>query len=281
MRSSRQQHPTRAPVVGPAAALRAAALAWLIVSGAPPAHAAGNDEIEVEVRTIAFDHESETPVVVLESGAQQKALPIWVGPYEAQAIAREMQGISGPRPLTHDLMKSIVEELDGELDRVVIDDLRGGTYYATIHLRLGAGHVRVDSRPSDAIALALRFERPIFVTSAVLSGDATISLSPEDGSTGVEVVHLWGLTMQDVTGRLAEFFADGEGVGVLVSDVAPGVAASVVSRGDVITEVNGGKVRTVAEVRAAADSLAAGAAVHLVLGRQGVPMQVRFSPGAH
>ena len=154
-------------------------------------------EVEMEVKTVAFDQASRSPVVILANEAQSKALPIWVGAFEAQAIAMEMEGMSGPRPLTHDLMKKIVEGLDAELDRVVIDDLRGHTYYATIHLWAEGDPIRIDSRPSDAIALALRFGKPIFVNGTLLTGEGAVDIRA--GRLPSDVGHLWGLTLQDVT----------------------------------------------------------------------------------
>lgn len=236
--------------------------------------AAEPEEVEVQVRTVAFDRNSNTPVVVLQSDTRRRALPIWVGTFEAQAIAMEIEGVSGPRPLTHDLMKTIVEQLHAELDRIVIDELRGQTYYATIHLKADGSPVRIDSRPSDAIALALRFDRPIFVQGNLLTGEAGVSLALEEPA--VDVVRLWGLTLQEVDDALAEVFALGEGRGILVSDVAPGAAADVVRRGDIITEMNGDPVATLADLVASVGRLEGDLAIRLGLGREGSRLQVHF-----
>jgi bifunctional DNase/RNase len=259
-------------VVGCVALLIAAMCAP--ATGATPSGADTGKELSVEVRNVAFDHTSNSPVVLLECEARGKALPIWVGHFEAQAIAMELQGLSGPRPLTHDLMKSIVETLKAEVDRVVIDDLREHTYYATIHLRTSDDRVRIDSRPSDAIALALRFDRPILVTEALLTQEGAIDLEPQEKRA--DVARVWGLTLQDVTANLADIFELGQAEGVLVSDVASDAVAVDVQRGDVITDVHGETVHSVTDLRTRASSMQGGGPVELGLKRRGVYMQVHF-----
>ena len=141
-------------------AVAAAGLAW-----------AAADPVEVEVRGVQLDPTTGSPVVQLvEKGKAGRALPIWIGPFEAQAIALEMQGVPPPRPLTHDLMKQLVERLGGRLTRVVIGELRDNTYFATLHLqRVGGKELTVDARPSDAIALALRFHGSILVAEELFA----------------------------------------------------------------------------------------------------------------
>jgi bifunctional DNase/RNase len=122
--------------------------------------------IPVQVKEIAFDT-SLTPVVLLLDESEQRVLPVWVGPFEAQAIAMAMQGLLPPRPMTHDLIKSIYENLGVLLRRVIINDIREGTYYAEIQFQTDTGEVNVDSRPSDAIALALKAGAPVFISEKV------------------------------------------------------------------------------------------------------------------
>jgi len=241
--------------------------------GAPTAA----DEVVMQVRSVTIDRTSNSPVVVLHNEEQGKALPIWVGPFEAQAIAMEMEGISGPRPLTHDLMKKIIEELEAEVERVVIDDLRNRTYYASIHLLSHGNQLRIDSRPSDAIALALRFRKPILVNGTLLLGDGAVELGT-GGPTG-GVGRLWGLTLQDVTAELARFFELREGQGILVSDVTRDAVAGEVRRGDIITSVNGQAVRTLVELEARAKQIENGASVELGVSRKGAEVRVSFASG--
>jgi S1-C subfamily serine protease len=127
--------------------------------------------------------------------------------------------------------------------------------------------------------LALRVESPIFVSGTLMAGEAAISRSAVK-EAGAGVTHLWGLTLQDVTERLAEFFAPGKVRGVLVSDVAPGAVADGVQRGDVITEMNGDMVESVADLLAQAHRLDSGNPVELGVGRQGTTVQIRFAPTA-
>ena len=236
------------------------------------------DEVVMQVRSVTIDPTSNSPVVVLHNEEQGKALPIWIGHFEAQAIAMEMEGISGPRPLTHDLMKKIVEGLEAEVERVVIDDLRDQTYYASIHLLSHGNQLRIDSRPSDAIALALRFRKPILVNATLLLGEAAVELGT-GGQGKRRVGRLWGLTLQDVTAELAGFFELGEGQGILVSDVASDAVARAVRRGDIITNVNGQAVRTLVELEARAKQIENGASVELGVRRKGAEVRVNFASG--
>jgi len=122
--------------------------------------------ISVKVRTVAMDQQMN-PVVLLVDQAESLALPIWIGQSEAQSIALELRGQKMPRPMTHDLMRTMLTHLTVSVSRIVVTDLQNGTYFAEIHLRTKSAEVIVDSRPSDAIALALRAEAPIFVEDKV------------------------------------------------------------------------------------------------------------------
>jgi len=124
--------------------------------------------IEVDVVNVAIDVKSKMPVIVLKEKNGSKTLPIWIGLFEAQSIALAMENVKPPRPLTHDLAKSLIEKLKGKVDRVVINDLRHNTFYARILIRQNGESIQVDSRPSDAIALALRLKVPIFIEEEVL-----------------------------------------------------------------------------------------------------------------
>jgi len=196
-------------------AVAAAGLAW-----------AAADPVEVEVRGVQLDPTTGSPVVQLvEKGKAGRALPIWIGPFEAQAIAAEMQGMPLPRPLTHDLMKRLVESLGGRLDHVVIGDLRDNTYIATLHLAGADGKdIAIDARPSDAIALALRLHGPILVADEVFAKSRATHVSPA-------AAHLWGLTVQDLTPDIAAFFKASAAKGVLVSDVGDDADAHEALRG--------------------------------------------------
>ncbi|TET29427.1 bifunctional nuclease family protein [Candidatus Aerophobetes bacterium] len=124
--------------------------------------------IEVKVVNVAIDANSKMPVIVLKEKTGEKTLPIWIGLFEAQAIALALENVKPPRPLTHDLAKSLIEKLKGKVDKVVISDLRNNTFYAQILIKKNGESIKVDSRPSDAIAIALRLNVPIFIDEAVL-----------------------------------------------------------------------------------------------------------------
>lgn len=124
-----------------------------------------DDYVQVEVRGVGFDPTANSPVVILQDAEHNKAIPIWVGMSEAQAIHLQLQGTVTPRPMTHDLLKNILEKVGVGFEKVVVTEMKDNTYYAYIHLANGKNPLQIDSRPSDAIALALRFHRPIFVAA--------------------------------------------------------------------------------------------------------------------
>jgi bifunctional DNase/RNase len=124
------------------------------------------EDVAVEVASIGVDP-TGTPVVLLEDRNGERSLPIWIGVAEAHSIAAEMERRRPPRPNTHDLAKRLIDDLEGALDRVVVTELREGTYYAVIFLSTRGRRIEVDARPSDAIALALRCGAPLFVREAL------------------------------------------------------------------------------------------------------------------
>ena len=209
-------------------------------------------DVQVEVSRVAIDPASRAPVVILEDTAHTVALPIWIGPSEAQAIAMRLDGIASPRPMTHDLMKNVLDEVGVELLKVVITELRDNTYHAHLVLRWHGDDIEIDSRPSDAIALAVRFDQPIFVAAAVLEHGNVIDLR---GISGSGTVTLGGVTVQVLSEELAEHFRLPPGKGVLVSDVARD-AGSPLRRGDIILEVDGSPVQGLNDFKKKVFSLA-------------------------
>src|SRR5438046_4028095 len=126
-------------------------------------------EIEVKIRALMMDPNSGTPIIILKDVNSETMLPIWVGAYEANAIALEIEKIAPPRPMTHDLLRNLIVELGLKVERVVVTSLRDNTFYAVIELRTSeGGRMVLDSRPSDAIALALRADCPIYVVVEVI-----------------------------------------------------------------------------------------------------------------
>ena len=125
-------------------------------------------EVEMTIRGLLVDPVSNMPIVILKDVAGESVLPIWVGVYEANAIALEMEKVSTPRPMTHDLIKNVLTGLDALVHKVVVTELKEDTFYAVIWLEREGHVISIDSRPSDALALALRMDCPIFVEDEVL-----------------------------------------------------------------------------------------------------------------
>ena len=119
------------------------------------------------------------PIVILKDKEGERVLPIWVGIFEANAIALQIENIATPRPMTHDLLRNIITDLDGQVDRIVVSDLKDNTFYAIIHLTVRGERVAVDARPSDAIALALRTRSPILVEETVIDNAKTVDFASE------------------------------------------------------------------------------------------------------
>ena len=126
------------------------------------------DTVCMEVRGLMLDPSSNNPIVVLRDPESQTFLPIWIGLFEASAIQMGLETAESPRPRTHDLLASMLEKLGGQVIKVVVEDLKEQTFYAVIHVEQNGQELRIDARPSDAIALALRTESPVFVSRSVL-----------------------------------------------------------------------------------------------------------------
>ena len=124
-------------------------------------------QVEMTIKGLMMDPVTHTPIVVLQERDADRMLPIWVGVVEANAIALQVENITTARPMTHDLLRNIIEDLDGTVDRIVVSDLKEQTFYAVIHIRIHGEHLAIDARPSDAIALALRARAPIMVEDTV------------------------------------------------------------------------------------------------------------------
>jgi bifunctional DNase/RNase len=135
--------------------------------------------LEMKVRGLALDPMSNMPIIILRDEDDKRSLPIWVGIFEANAIALELEKIATPRPMTHDLIKNILEAIDARVVKVEVTDLKDNTFFAVLHLQVGETEYRVDSRPSDAIALALRVAAPIYVDEDVVRKAKSIEVTKE------------------------------------------------------------------------------------------------------
>jgi bifunctional DNase/RNase len=146
-------------------------------------------QIEMTIKGLMVDPIANTPIVILRDKEGQRVLPIWIGMFEANAIALQIENVAPPRPMTHDLLRNVIQDLDASVQKVVVYDLQENTYYALIYLSLRGDTVTVDARPSDAIALALRTRAPIFVEDAVIDNAKTVDLSSEKADS--DRLHKW------------------------------------------------------------------------------------------
>ena len=135
--------------------------------------------IEMTIKGLMVDPITNTPIVILKDKDGDRVLPIWVGVFEANAIALQIENVSTPRPMTHDLLRNIITDLDGRVDRIVVSDLKDNTFFALIHLTVKGEGIAVDARPSDAIALALRTRAPILVEESVIDNAKTVDFGSE------------------------------------------------------------------------------------------------------
>ena len=137
--------------------------------------------IEMSIKGLMVDPITNMPIVILKDKRGERVLSIWVGIFEANAIALQIENVSTPRPMTHDLLRNIITDLEGSVDRVVVSDLKDNTFFAIIHLTVRGERIAVDARPSDAIALALRTRSPILVEESVIDSAKTVDFTAEPG----------------------------------------------------------------------------------------------------
>jgi bifunctional DNase/RNase len=145
-------------------------------------------QIEMTIKGLMVDPITNMPIIILRDKDGQRVLPIWVGVFEANAIALQIENVTTPRPMTHDLLKNVIADLRGSIEKIVVSDLKDNTFFALIYLSVGGEVMAIDARPSDAIALALRARAPIFVEEKVIDHAKTVDLTPEKGDA--ERVHL-------------------------------------------------------------------------------------------
>jgi uncharacterized protein len=149
-------------------------------------------EIEVKIRGLMMDPNSGTPIIILKDVNSDLMLPIWVGAYEANAIALEIEKIAPQRPMTHDLLRNLIVEMGAEVSRVVVTELRDNTFFAVIEMRNGEGEsISLDARPSDAIALALRADCPIYVNEEVIQASRSAVGGQEEDVSKAEEDEEW------------------------------------------------------------------------------------------
>jgi hypothetical protein len=156
-------------------------------------------DIEVRIRGLMMDPATSMPIIVLKDVASETVMPIWVGIFEANAIALEIEKVAPPRPMTHDLSENLIRHLNARLERVVISELKDDTFFAVLWLRQGDEPLALDARPSDALALALRADCPIYVAEEVMQLAKLNTTGPPEGPTA-EQLRGWleGLNDEDL-----------------------------------------------------------------------------------
>jgi bifunctional DNase/RNase len=140
-------------------------------------------QIEMTIKGLMVDPLTNTPIVILRDKEGQRVLPIWVGIFEANAIAQQIENQAPTRPMTHDLLRNVIYDLKASVNKIVVSDLQENTFYALIYLAVNGETVAIDARPSDAIALALRARAPIFVEDRVIDNAETVDMAPDKADT--------------------------------------------------------------------------------------------------
>ncbi len=140
-------------------------------------------QIEMTIKGLMVDPITNMPIVILRDKDGHKVLPIWVGVFEANAIALQIENVTPQRPMTHDLLNNVIHDLKADIKKIVVSDLKDNTFYALIHLSIAGETMVIDARPSDAIALALRARSPIYVEDSVIDNAKTVDLAPEKGDS--------------------------------------------------------------------------------------------------
>jgi bifunctional DNase/RNase len=246
--------------------------AWPIVLSA----AQEESSVEMTVKSLMLDPITQTPVVLLESVKEKKALPIWIGAEEATSIALEIKKVSMPRPNTHDLIRNILQGVGGTIQRITITDLRNDVYYAAIALKVKGQDYQIDSRPSDAIAVALRMKAPIYASAKVLAKAKTIG-PPEKNQS--EAQKTLGLQTQDLTPDLAGLFDLKPGGGILVADVELGGAAAEagLQRGDVVLKINDKSLQKSTDLETFLQNAKKGTPLKIEVIRKGKPITIAMN----
>lgn len=232
--------------------------------------AQGLDPIEAKIKTLMMDPTSQSPVIVLETVPDKRLLPIWIDLPEARAIALELNHIKPPRPMTHDLIGNILRQLGVTVSRIVITDLSHNTYLATLSLSFKGEEWNIDSRPSDAIAIALRTGAPIYASAEVLAKSKSL---PTPALRAEPLQAKLGIQAQDLTPELAKLLHLSFQKGVLVADVADGSTAmsAGLQRGDVITRADQKRIESTKDLEALIEATKPPAKIELEVIKKGKP----------
>ncbi|GBD03750.1 Putative serine protease HtrA [bacterium HR19] len=231
----------------------------------------GGEEYEAKIEGLILDRFSRTPVVILSTQNRNRFVPIWIGFAEAMSIDMALRGEKPPRPLTHHLTKSVIEKLGGKIEKIKITKIKNNTYYAFIKLKQGNKFIYIDSRPSDAIALALIAGSKIFISKEIL--EASIKVPESEAEKDI-----WGkagLSVQLITPELEEFF---KSKGIVISDVRKGSPSDgKLKRGDIIISVNGKSTQNEKGIEILQEEISKAKSVEFEILREGKRQNIKIS----
>ena len=228
--------------------------------------------VEMEVKGVSIDPVGQGPVVILADKEGKKALPIWIGLQEAMAVDKELKNTSSPRPMTHDLLHSILSQMQVKVKEVRIVQLKDNTYYASLSLASNKEVFEIDARPSDSIVLALKSKAPIYVSAKILEDQGIVL----DGKSAFGERD--GIRVQELTKPLATQFNFRGSKGVLVAEIKSGSPseASGIKSGDIITKVDSKDVGNVDEFEEAFDAAKKTGPVRLSIFRDGKTLEINL-----
>ena len=205
--------------------------------------------IQVNVDRLVVDPTSQQPVVTLSDSDNKRAFPIWIGLSEARAIHSELMGLEHARPLTHDLLATIIDQVNGKIQRIVITHVKDNIFYATLIIKKDDALIEIDARPSDSLVMALKFNAPIYVARNLFEKMSVPMQTPQQGGGN------YGLDIQPITPGLASYLSLESSRGVMISAVRPGSRAELdgIQPGDILAEIDG---RIIDDLKTAQDLMA-------------------------
>lgn len=229
--------------------------------------------IEMEVKGVRLDLIGQSPVVLLSDKEGKRLFPIWIGFPEANAIDKELRHLTSTRPMTHDLLHSILGQIKVKLKEVKVVDLKDNTYYATLSLISNKNLIEVDARPSDAIILALKSKCPIYVSAKILEEKGVALTQPPAHS------ERYGIRVQELTPSLASHFNYKGQKGVLVSEVSGGSPSELsgIKAGDIISKVNLKEVGSIQQFEKAIDETKGSSSIKILIFRDGKFQEIQLS----
>lgn len=258
--------------------LRLVCLVTMVAVSLGGCGASESDLLAVDVRGVVVDPETRSPILFLVDPESEKGLPVWIGRSEARAISLGLKDVTPTRPLTHDLMKSMLDVLHARVERVVISDLKENTYYATLNLRAGRKTWEVDCRPSDAVAIALKFGAPLFLSRALVQKGVLVDLGSSPAKLPAEGVY--GFVTRRLSPEVARYFGFGKETGVIVTEITPDGPAerAGLRKGDILVSLDRRSVEGLDDVRRALGKKDPSDAMRADVYRKGNVLSLKIRP---